>query len=149
MGQPPVDEVHGLLFLPDGLPVYAGRYEHEGALAPHAHSFVEVVVVTGGDGVHHAPGGRRRPAVGDMVLLRPGVSHGYDAEVHRDPTCPAPASAGRRAGVGAGQTRAGRRPPRLADGTRRGVVRACIARSWDRPSRTDGTAHRIRSHAEA
>jgi quercetin dioxygenase-like cupin family protein len=56
----------------------AGRYEHEGALAPHTHSFVEVVVVPGSDGVHHAPGGRRRLTVGDVVLLRPGGWHGYE-----------------------------------------------------------------------
>ncbi|OAH16117.1 AraC family transcriptional regulator [Streptomyces jeddahensis] len=78
MGQAPVDEAQGLLFLTEGLPVYAGQYVHEGTLAPHTHSFVEVVVVIGGDGVHHALGGRRRLGAGDVLVLRPGVWHGYE-----------------------------------------------------------------------
>jgi AraC-like DNA-binding protein len=78
MEQPPVTDERGVLFLDDGLQVYAGRFVHQDAFDPHSHGFVEVVVVTGGSGVHLSPAGRRRLGIGDVVLLRPGLWHGYE-----------------------------------------------------------------------
>lgn len=78
MEQPPVAQARGLFFLTHGLQAYAGHYLHEGSFAPHTHSFVEIVVVTAGEGVHHSPAGRHRLRVGDVLLLRPGLWHGYE-----------------------------------------------------------------------
>jgi AraC family L-rhamnose operon transcriptional activator RhaR len=50
----------------------------------HTHSFVEVAVMTGGAGVHQSLAGRQQLQVGDVVLLRPGVWHGYDDCRHLD-----------------------------------------------------------------
>jgi AraC family L-rhamnose operon transcriptional activator RhaR len=44
----------------------------------HTHSFVEVAVMTGGAGTHVSLAGRQRMRIGDAVLLRPGVWHGYE-----------------------------------------------------------------------
>jgi AraC family L-rhamnose operon transcriptional activator RhaR len=44
----------------------------------HTHSFVEIAVVTGGRGVHRSLTGRRELEAGDVILLRPGVWHGYE-----------------------------------------------------------------------
>ena len=45
----------------------------------HTHSFVEIAFAVGGTATHHSQAGRRemqRP--GDVLLLRPGVWHGYE-----------------------------------------------------------------------
>jgi AraC family L-rhamnose operon transcriptional activator RhaR len=78
MADPPVENVHALLHLVDGSVAYAGHYLHNGVHPLHTHSFVEVAVVTGGAGVHVSLAGRHELAVGDVVLLRPGVWHGYE-----------------------------------------------------------------------
>ncbi|MFF5077237.1 AraC family ligand binding domain-containing protein [Actinoplanes sp. NPDC000266] len=57
---------------------YAGRHLHEDTLPVHTHSFIEVAFVISGSGVHHSVDGRRRLDAGDVVLLRPGVWHGYE-----------------------------------------------------------------------
>jgi AraC family L-rhamnose operon transcriptional activator RhaR len=44
----------------------------------HTHSFVEVAIAYSGDAVHHSLAGRQPMRPGDVVLLRPGVWHGYD-----------------------------------------------------------------------
>jgi AraC family L-rhamnose operon transcriptional activator RhaR len=44
----------------------------------HSHGFVEVAVVVGGTAVHRSLAGYRHLAVGDAVLVRPGVWHGYE-----------------------------------------------------------------------
>jgi AraC family L-rhamnose operon transcriptional activator RhaR len=77
MSEPPVEQSSGgLLYFTDGSLAYAGHYVHERAHPVHTHSFVEVAVVTGGEGVHHSLAGRQRLRVGDAILLRPGVWHG-------------------------------------------------------------------------
>ncbi|MFB4279697.1 helix-turn-helix domain-containing protein [Nonomuraea sp. MTCD27] len=78
MDEPPIDRAGGLLHFTEGTLAYAGHYLHEQSHPVHAHSFVEVAVVTGGEGVHVSLAGRQPLAVGDVVLLRPGVWHGYE-----------------------------------------------------------------------
>lgn len=78
MSEVPVDEVKGLAYITDGSLAYAGHHFHEVGHPVHTHSFVEVAVVTGGRGVHRSLTGRRELEVGDVILLRPGVWHGYE-----------------------------------------------------------------------
>ena len=75
---PPVENTRTLLHFIDGSVAYAGHYLHEDFHPVHTHSFVEIAVVTGGRGVHHSTAGRHELRVGDVVLLRPGVWHGYE-----------------------------------------------------------------------
>ncbi|MDR7327003.1 MULTISPECIES: AraC family transcriptional regulator [Catenuloplanes] len=75
---PPVDNTRSMLHFIDGSVAYAGHYLHEGVHETHTHSFVEIAVVVGGSGTHHSLSGRRRLEVGDAILLRPGVWHGYE-----------------------------------------------------------------------
>jgi AraC family L-rhamnose operon transcriptional activator RhaR len=39
---------------------------------------MEIAVMMGGEGVHVSLAGRRRLGIGDVILLRPGVWHGYE-----------------------------------------------------------------------
>ncbi|MET8976378.1 AraC family transcriptional regulator [Streptomyces sp. NPDC004539] len=78
MEPPPTAQARGLFSLTHGVQVYAGHHLMEDAFAPHTHSFVEVVVVTAGEGEHHSSAGRHRLRVGDVMLLRPGPWHGYE-----------------------------------------------------------------------
>jgi AraC family transcriptional regulator, L-rhamnose operon transcriptional activator RhaR len=78
MPSPPVEDVRGLLHLIDGSVVYAGHYLHEGVQPDHTHSFVELAVATAGTGVHRSMLGTAPLNVGDVLLLRPGVWHGYE-----------------------------------------------------------------------
>src|SRR5215218_806674 len=75
---PPVENTKTLLHLVDGSVAYAGHYLHEGSHPVHTHAFVEIAVVTGGKGTHVSLAGRHELRVGDAVLLRPGVWHGYE-----------------------------------------------------------------------
>jgi AraC family L-rhamnose operon transcriptional activator RhaR len=77
MLDPPVENDQARLHFVQGAVAYAGHYLHEDVHPAHTHSFVEVAVMTGGSGVHDSLAGRQRLAVGDVVLLRPGVWHGY------------------------------------------------------------------------
>ena len=76
--EPPVRQSHGLIHFTDGSLAYAGHYLHEHSHPDHTHSFLEIAVMTGGAGVHRSATGRHRLHVGDVVLLRPGVWHGYE-----------------------------------------------------------------------
>ncbi|XVU21869.1 AraC family transcriptional regulator [Actinoplanes sp. CA-054009] len=76
--EPPVETTGTLLHFIEGSAVWAGHYLHEGAHPVHTHSFVEIAVMTGGKGTHHSLAGHRDLSVGDVVLLRPGVWHGYE-----------------------------------------------------------------------
>ena len=58
--------------------VYAGPYLHEHDSPVHTHSFVEIAFVASGAGIHHSLAGRHDLHTGDVVLLRPGVWHGYE-----------------------------------------------------------------------
>jgi AraC family L-rhamnose operon transcriptional activator RhaR len=75
---PPVENTRTLLHFIDGSVAYAGHYLHDGGHPVHTHSFVEVAVVMGGSGVHVSLAGRQQLRVGDVLLLRPGVWHGYE-----------------------------------------------------------------------
>ena len=57
---------------------YAGHHQHPLSHPVHTHSFIEMAVVWSGSGTHHSPAGRQRIEAGDVVLLRPGVWHGYE-----------------------------------------------------------------------
>lgn len=74
----PVEEARGLLYLADGSLTYAQHCLHERIHPDHTHSFVEIAVVVGGEGVHRCMQGSRRLRIGDVILLRPGVWHGYE-----------------------------------------------------------------------
>ena len=75
---PPVVNARDQLHFRDGSVAFAGHYLHDGTHPAHTHSFVEVAVVTGGAGTHHSHAGRQQLTVGDVLLLRPGVWHGYE-----------------------------------------------------------------------
>jgi AraC family L-rhamnose operon transcriptional activator RhaR len=75
----PIEESKGLLFFTDGTLAYAGHWIHEQSHPAHTHSFVEIAVVVGGEGEHRTLDGVQPLAIGDVVLLRPGVWHGYEA----------------------------------------------------------------------
>ena len=75
---PPVSASHGLFHFTDGAPAYAGPYLHDHDSPMHTHSFVEIVFIVSGTGVHNCLNGRRELQPGDVVLLRPGVWHGYE-----------------------------------------------------------------------
>jgi len=78
MMDPPVESSGDLLHFTDGSVAYAGHYLHEGVHPLHTHSFVEVAVTIAGAGTHVSLAGRQVLSVGDVVLLRPGVWHGYE-----------------------------------------------------------------------
>src|SRR5215471_8506682 len=74
----PMDTGGDLFHFTDGAMAYAGYHTHDGVNALHTHSFMEVAFVTAGAGTHVSLAGRQRLAVGDVILLRPGVWHGYE-----------------------------------------------------------------------
>jgi AraC family L-rhamnose operon transcriptional activator RhaR len=78
MIDPPVEQSHGLLYFTGGSLAYAGHYLHEQVHPEHTHSFLEIAVMAGGEGVHCSLAGRLPLRVGDVILLRPGVWHGYE-----------------------------------------------------------------------
>jgi AraC-like DNA-binding protein len=84
MAESPVESTTTLYHFTAGAVAYAGHYEHEGVAPDHTHSFVEVAVMMSGEGVHHSLAGRQRLEVGDVILLRPGVWHGYEDCCHLD-----------------------------------------------------------------
>ena len=59
------------------MPAYAGCYLHKWDSPVHTHSFVEIAFAIGGTATHHSQAGRREMQPGDVLLLRPGVWHGY------------------------------------------------------------------------
>ena len=75
----PLDTSRDLFhFAEEGAVVYAGRYLHAWDSPLHTHSFVEIAFAVGGSGTHHSLAGRQHLELGDVVLLRPGVWHGYE-----------------------------------------------------------------------
>ncbi|MBO3752450.1 helix-turn-helix domain-containing protein [Streptosporangiaceae bacterium NEAU-GS5] len=78
MSDDPVAEFKGLLYFTDGSLAYAGRYSHDDSFATHTHSFVEIAVTLGGEGLHHSITGKDPLSRGDAILLRPGTWHGYE-----------------------------------------------------------------------
>lgn len=74
----PMDYSTDVLHFAEGALAYAGYHFHNKPHPLHSHSFVEIAFVTAGAGTHVSRRGREALRVGDVVLLRPGVWHGYD-----------------------------------------------------------------------
>jgi AraC family transcriptional regulator, L-rhamnose operon transcriptional activator RhaR len=73
----PMDTSGEVFYFRDGV-AYAGYHRHDEDNPLHTHSFVEIAFAIGGTGTHHCLAGRRVLSTGDVVLLRPGVWHGYE-----------------------------------------------------------------------
>ena len=78
------DRSGALLYFTDGSLAYAGHYFHEHTHAVHTHAFMEIAVMIGGVGEHVSLAGRKQLKIGDVILLRPGVWHGYENCRHLD-----------------------------------------------------------------
>jgi AraC family L-rhamnose operon transcriptional activator RhaR len=78
MDEFPVENTRTLLHFIDGSLAFAGHYLHEDVHPIHTHSFVEIAVMMGGEGAQRSLAGRQQLGVGDVLLLRPGVWHGYE-----------------------------------------------------------------------
>jgi AraC family L-rhamnose operon transcriptional activator RhaR len=76
---PPVGTDRGLFHFTDGGMAYVIPYLHDHDSPVHTHSFVEIAFVVSGTAVHSCLNGRRELRPGDVILLRPGVWHGYEA----------------------------------------------------------------------
>jgi AraC family L-rhamnose operon transcriptional activator RhaR len=74
----PMDTSRDVFYFTEGALAYAGYYLHAVDNPLHTHSFVEIAFTVGGVGTHHCISGRRALQPGDVVLLRPGVWHGYE-----------------------------------------------------------------------
>jgi len=75
---PPVGTSQGLFHFTEGELAYAGCYLHKWDSPVHTHSFVEIAFAVGGAGTHRSLAGSRELRTGDVILLRPGVWHGYE-----------------------------------------------------------------------
>lgn len=73
-----MDTSRDLFHFTDGAQAYAGRYLHRQDNPLHTHSFMEIAFTVGGQATHHCLAGRRTLETRDVVLLRPGVWHGYE-----------------------------------------------------------------------
>jgi AraC family transcriptional regulator, L-rhamnose operon transcriptional activator RhaR len=76
---PPVGTAQGLFHFTDGGTAYAGPYLHDHDSPVHTHSFVEIAFIVSGSATHSSLNGRREVRTGDVILLRPGVWHGYQS----------------------------------------------------------------------
>jgi AraC family transcriptional regulator, L-rhamnose operon transcriptional activator RhaR len=74
----PMDTSRDVFYFTEGALAYAGYYLHSEDNPAHTHTFVEIAFVIGGEGTHHCAAGRRTLQAGDVMLLRPGVWHGYE-----------------------------------------------------------------------
>jgi AraC family transcriptional regulator, L-rhamnose operon transcriptional activator RhaR len=57
---------------------YAAPYVHEHDSPLHTHSFVEIAFTVRGAATHHCLAGLHEVRAGDVILLRPGVWHGFE-----------------------------------------------------------------------
>jgi AraC family transcriptional regulator, L-rhamnose operon transcriptional activator RhaR len=74
----PLDTSQDLFHFTEGAFAYAGYYFHDDVNPLHSHSFVEIAFVTAGEGTHQSLAGSQQIGAGDVILLRPGVWHGYE-----------------------------------------------------------------------
>jgi AraC family transcriptional regulator, L-rhamnose operon transcriptional activator RhaR len=74
----PMDTSGEIFYFRDGGQAYAGYHRHDEDNPLHTHSFVEIAFAIGGTGTHCCLAGRHVLTAGDVVLLRPGVWHGYE-----------------------------------------------------------------------
>jgi AraC family transcriptional regulator, L-rhamnose operon transcriptional activator RhaR len=58
--------------------VAAERVVVDVARRPHGHSFMELVVVQSGTGLHRTHAGSRRIVAGSVLAMRPGRWHAFD-----------------------------------------------------------------------
>jgi len=75
---PPLGTARGLFHFTDGALAHAVPYLHDHDSPVHTHSFVEIAFTVGGAGTHNCRNGRHELGPGDVILLRPGVWHGYE-----------------------------------------------------------------------
>jgi AraC family transcriptional regulator, L-rhamnose operon transcriptional activator RhaR len=75
---PPLGTSQGLFHFTKGTLAYAAPYLHDHDSPVHTHSFVEIGFAVHGTAVHSCLAGRHDMQAGDVVLLRPGVWHGYE-----------------------------------------------------------------------
>jgi len=73
-----MDTSQDVFYFTEGALAYAGYYLHAEDNPLHTHSFVEIAFAVGGAATHHSQAGRREMRPGDVLLLRPGVWHGYE-----------------------------------------------------------------------
>ncbi|MGH3280033.1 MAG: AraC family transcriptional regulator [Trebonia sp.] len=78
MENPPLGTEQGLFHFTDGALAYAIPYLHDHDSPVHTHSFVEIAFMVSGAGIHNCRSGRQEVRAGDVILLRPGVWHGYE-----------------------------------------------------------------------
>jgi AraC-like DNA-binding protein/mannose-6-phosphate isomerase-like protein (cupin superfamily) len=64
-------------FHPDGFPISIERREPQEAFEPHAHEFAELVVVTGGKGLHVTGGDSWELTAGDVFVIAGPHEHEY------------------------------------------------------------------------
>lgn len=76
--RPPLGTAQGLFHFTDGALAYAIPYLHDHDSPVHTHSFVEIAFTVSGTGIHNCLSTRQEMRAGDVVLLRPGVWHGYE-----------------------------------------------------------------------
>ena len=79
MENPPLGTEQGLFHFTDGALADAIPYLHDHDSPVHTHSFVEIAFTVSGAGVHNCLNGRQEVRAGDVILLRPGVWHGYES----------------------------------------------------------------------
>ncbi|MEW1824145.1 AraC family transcriptional regulator [Streptomyces sp. NPDC088196] len=78
MTELPVALENGLIYFTDDVVAGAGHQLHARHHPVHTHSFIEIVFVVGGDGVHVSQLGRSRLDIGDVMVLRPGAWHAFE-----------------------------------------------------------------------
>ena len=74
----PMDTSRALFHFNDHVLTYAGHFRHDEEQQRHSHSFVEIAFVLSGEGVHRSVAGLQPLAPGDVILMQPGLWHGYD-----------------------------------------------------------------------
>jgi AraC family L-rhamnose operon transcriptional activator RhaR len=79
MENPPLGTEQGLFHFTDGALADAIPYLHDHDSPVHTHSFVEIAFTVSGAGVHSCLNGKQEVRAGDVILLRPGVWHGYES----------------------------------------------------------------------
>jgi AraC family transcriptional regulator, L-rhamnose operon transcriptional activator RhaR len=74
----PVALENGLIYFTDDMVAGAGYHLHARMHPVHTHSFIEIVFVISGDGVHRTQRGRSQVVIGDVTILRPGAWHAFE-----------------------------------------------------------------------
>jgi AraC family L-rhamnose operon regulatory protein RhaS len=59
------------------------HFKGEGSVRPHKHAFVEMVIVTEGESVHHYMNSTSRIREGDVLVIQPETEHGYFMDTDR------------------------------------------------------------------